>query len=366
MNILCKKDDLLKIISKADKITSKNLSLPVLQGIYVEAKNGEILIRATNLDVGFEAKIKASIKKEGSVVVPSNLINNFLSNIQKNENIEIISEGQNILINSERNQATIRTLSKEDFPSIPKIKEDNFIKIEAKKILKGLKTVLFSASVSSIKPELASIYIRSEEGKLFFVSTDSFRLSEKTIKLEKNKDFEGVLVPQKNISEIIRSIEDIEEEIEIFFDENQIALKTKDLYILSRIIDGTFPDYNQIIPKEFVVESVILKEDFINALKISNVFTDKLNQTRIKINPKQNILEIETQNKEYGLGKTTLKSEITGDSLEINFNHKYIQDCLPSLLTESVKLSLAGPGKPMLITGVGDNSFKYIVMPMNK
>jgi len=366
MNFKCKKEDIEKAVLKADKITGKNFSLPVLQCVFIETKKGGVVIKSTNLDLGLEVHIPAKIIKKGSTTIPSNLLYNFISNLNKNENVEIKEEKGNIEIISNKNRATIKTFKKEDFPSIPKIKENKKSKIKTKKLVNSLKSVWFSASTSNIKPELSSVYIRSEAGKIYFVSTDSFRLSEKSTPGNVEGEFEGILIPQKNITEIIRSFDDIDEEIVIFFDENQIAFKSKNIYLLSRIIDGTFPDYNQIIPKEFISEAIVLKQDVISALKISNVFTDQLNQTRFKINKKNNTFEIETQNKEYGFGKSTLKAEITGESLEINFNHKYVQDCFNSINSESIKFSLAGPGKPMLIQGTGDSSYRYIVMPMNK
>jgi DNA polymerase-3 subunit beta len=227
--------------------------------------------------------------------------------------------------------------------------------------------VWYSASISSIKQELSSVYIYHNDGKLIFVSTDSFRLAEKTLIIrDKIEDFEPILIPLSNIAEIIRVLEYVGGNIELNISNNQISFVSDKIYLTSRLINGSFPDYKQIIPKEYTTEVVILKQDIVNTLKNTNVFSDKFNQVSFSINPAEKSFTVSSKNENVGEVTDAVDSAITGDSLNINFNHKYISDCFQSINQDSVSLEFAGLSKPMVVRGVGDPSFFYLVMPMNK
>jgi len=232
--------------------------------------------------------------------------------------------------------------------------------------VKGLKSVWYSSSVSSIKPELSSVYVYCDGEFVVFAATDSFRLAEKRVKLKKNKDFGQILIPYKNIPDIMRVLESLNDEVSVTLDKNQISFDHKGVYLVSRVIDGVFPDYKQIIPKSSTTEVVLLKQDFANALKISNIFSDKFNQINIKVNQNQKKCEVRTKNNDVGENVSVLDAAITGEGIDINFNYKYIVDCLQSVDSDSLTLSFAGLNKPMIIFPVSDTTFRYLVMPMNR
>lgn len=368
MKLSCFKKDLEKKISIAEKITGKNLNLPVLKGILLESKNAGLKISSTNLDLGIEMEIEAKIYEEGKIVVPGGILNSLLSNNNENE-ITLEIKKNNLYISTKQGNTLIKTLSFEDFPSIPEIKNKDPIKIDSRKIIKGFRSVWFSASNSSMKPELSSVYVYFYGGNIVFVATDSFRLAEKVITLNKKiKEFDPILVPAKNIGDIIRVLEEAEGEVEMSFNKNQISFHFNKTYLTSRIIDGNFPDYKQIIPKEKEkkTEIIVLKEDLLNNLKISNIFSDKFNQTLFKIYPSKRRFNLESKNADVGENKSDLKATFEGEDIEIGFNYKYIMDSFQSIDSDSVILSLAGKGRPMIMKGVSDNSFLYVVMPMNR
>jgi len=155
--------------------------------------------------------------------------------------------------------------------------------------------------------------------------------------------------------------------VKVKIGKNLISFEANGIYAVSRVIDGVFPDYKQIVPKNFTTEVVALKQDFLNALKISNIFSDKFNQVHISIDPKKKLFEIQTKNSDVGENKTAVDAAITGDPVEINFNYKYIIDCFQSIDADSVSLQLSGMNRPMVIRPVsGDQTFMYLVMPMNR
>lgn len=365
MKVECEIDKIKNGILLAEKITGKNLTLPVLSSILLEATNKSLKLKAMNLSLGIEIEIPAKILEEGTLAISGNSLASVFSNIIQKENIILEGEEGNLLIKTKKNKIKLKGMPYEDFPTIPVVAGDSF-EIESKKIIEGIKSVYYSASVSDIKPEISSVYIYSEESDLVFVSTDSFRLAEKKIKLKKSIENFNVLIPFKNIAEIMRVIGENNQNINICFNKNQISFSLDNIYLTSRIIDGIYPDYRQIIPKESKTEVVLLKQDLLNALKISNIFSDKFNQLNLSINTKDKIFEFSSSNNDVGENKTYLDAVLKGEDINLSFNYKYFLDAFASLSTDSVSIKLDGPQKPMVINSVSDNSFTYLIMPMNR
>lgn len=366
MNIECIKDKLSYAIGKVEKITGKNITLPILSCILLEANDSTLTLKATNLDIGIEVTIPVKVNKPGKIAVSGSILHNYISNIINDKNITLEDIGGNLRISTKHSESTIKSFNVEDFPNIPKVSNKNSFTFNAPNLIKGLKSVVYSASVSTIRPTLSSVLIVSEEESVVFVATDSFRLAEKKIGVKKHKDFNQILIPVKNISEIIRVLDDTKDDVEVFLNENQIAFSYNDIYLTSRVIDGTFPDYKQIIPKEVKTEVVLLKQDFMSSLKISNIFADKFSQVIFEVSGKNKSLKISTKNMDVGENTTNLDVVVKGDDVTISFNYKYIIDCFQSIDSDSISLSFSDNNKPMVIKGVSDSSFLYLVMPMNK
>jgi DNA polymerase-3 subunit beta len=366
MKIECVKEKLHMAVSKAEKIVGKNINLPVLSCLLFETKGNNLIIRSTNLDLGLEITIPVKVEENGKVAVPANIISNFLNNINNDKNI-ILETVENILkIYTPTSEASIKTLSFEDFPTVPMIDYGKICKINSKDLINGIKSVIYSSSLSSVKPELSSIYIHTNEDNLIFVATDSFRLAEKVIKTRKNMDLNNILIPFKNASDILKIIDNTDTEIEINSTKNQISFVFNGIYLVSRVIDGLFPDYKQILPKEEKTKIVLLKQDLINSLKISNIFSDNFNQLNISVKNGEKTIKIKTKNNNIGENTNKIDANIEGEDIEVNFNYKYITDCLPSIISDSISLSFNGINKPLVVRGVSDKTFTYLVMPMNR
>jgi DNA polymerase III subunit beta len=272
MKFICSKEKLHNLISKAEKISGKNSTLPVLSCVVLETKENHLIVRATNLDIGIEATIPVKVESEGIVAVPGSLLIQYLTNISNDENITVEIVNKNILLTSSKSEATVKTISHEDFPTIPKVENIKNCKISSHSLIHGLKSVWYSASVSSMKPELSSVYLYPKDSSLMFVATDSFRLAEKKIDVKEIDSFESVLVPFRNVSEIIRIFDNFTGDIEIVFDDGQIAFINEGIYLVSRIIDGSFPDYKQIIPKRKHHRSYCVKTRFDSSFKVIKYF----------------------------------------------------------------------------------------------
>ncbi|MEI6057798.1 MAG: DNA polymerase III subunit beta [bacterium] len=368
MNIECNQEKLIEAISQVEKITGKHMTLPVLSCVFLEAKkNNTLTLKATNLDLGAEVIISAKVHEEGVAAVSPSILGSFVSGLKAGEKGITLKVVQgNLEIKTANTNGTIKTMPHEDFPNIPKIQNGNKFTISAVDFVKGLKSVWYSASVSGIKPELSSVYVYCETGFIVFAATDSFRLAEKKIKMKKEVDFGQILIPFKNISEIVRVLEKVSDEVDVELNKNQISFNHKGFYLVSRVIDGVFPDYRQIIPKDKKTEALVLKQDLLNTLKLSHIFSDKFNQINIKLLPSKGTFEIKTKNSDVGEAVNTIDAEVSGEDIEINFNYRYIADAFQSIDADSITLSFSGLNRPMVVRPVSDASFTYIVMPMNR
>lgn len=366
MKIECIKEQLEDALNKADKIAGKNTTLPVLSGFYLDARQNNLTIKATNLDLGISISIPVKVSDAGIIVVPAHVVSSFVSSLSKDRNITMATKEQALEIKTASTKTTVKTLPSEEFPIIPEVGEDNTFTLPSRDFVFGIRSVIYAAAVGSIKPELSSVAITHEGEFLVFAATDSFRLAEKKIRVKKMPNFKQILIPQKNALEMIKIFDRGEEELSISIEEHQMALRCGNVYLTSRIIDGNFPDYRQIIPKDVTSSATLLKQDLMNSLKTSLIFSDSFNQLTLRLNPKGKTFQIESKNANIGESTHSLDAVLEGEELSINVNHRYFTDCFQSITTDSLVLNFSGQAKPIVIRGVGDTSFLYLVMPMNQ
>jgi DNA polymerase-3 subunit beta len=366
MKFECTKERFVKAFTKVEKVGSRGSANPILKSVLLETKNTTLIMRATNLDLGIEVSLPVKLDQAGTIAVSSSILGNFVSGLGNEKNFSFEKVDEVLRVSTEHSSASLKLYAHEEFPLIPRISSGKNFSIASKDFVNGLQSVAYSASLSSIKPELSSIYVYPEEENLVFVATDSFRLAEKKIKTKSKLDFEHLLIPFKNVADIIHILEEKEEMLEVSFDKNQISFTGEDFYLVSRVVDAAFPAYKQIIPKESSTEVVLLKQDFLNALKVSRVFSDTFNRITLIISPKEKTFYISTKNSDVGENTTSLSASMKGEALQISFNYKNLYDCFQSINTDSVTLSFDGLSKPLVLKGVGDTSFFYLAMPMNK
>jgi len=370
MKIECLKDKFQKALSLSERSIGKNLSLPILSSVILVVQKNKTFLKSTNLETGLEVEFPAKIKTEGEVAFNPLIMMGILSNIKNNEVIELEKNDNSLNIKTSSGIFTIKIYSVEDFPVIPKIKSDNVINIKSIDFINGIKSVIFAASTSDIKPEISSIYINHHQNKLFFVATDSFRLAEKSASfIDLKGDIDSIIVPFKNINDILRVFEGVDEDLKLTITKNQISIYSSTIHLTSRVIDGIYPDYHQIMPKLFDWELNINREDFIQALKISNIFSDKFNQILIILNPKNQKMILESENQDIGSGKIEINLNILkhdNNERKIRFNARYLLDCFQIINSDDVFVGINEINRPILIKNSNNETFKYIVMPINR
>lgn len=366
MKIECIREKLANSLQKIDKIASKNSSLPILKCVLINARAEGITVTATNLELGVEIEIQGKVIQEGKVAVPAGILSSLISQLSNEKNITLELEEGILRVSGQKALTTIKTISTEDFPPIPHIDAVGEFKIDLDDLIKGLKSVCYASAISSIKPEYASIRISEENGEIFFVATDAFRLAEKRIKTKLKDTFKPILIPSRNVIEIIRLFDGVTGEITISIGQNQIGLLIDQTYVISRTIDGNYPNYQSIIPKEYKTEVTVFKADIANALKIGSIFSDQFNRATLAVYPDTKTFTFVTKNNDVGENNLSISAVVKGDKIEMNFNHRHIADVLQSITSDQIDFLFSDVGKPLIVRGHKDGSFTYLVMPMNK
>lgn len=365
MKIVCNTKILKEAVLIAERNTSKNQILQILGSILLEANSqNKLKIKATNLEIAIEVTIPAKIESQGSVVLPAKNLNTFISNISE-ESLTIQNQNNNIFIKTHSIETVLKGLNSEDFPLFPKTGEIVSVNFNGSELKDALSSVVVSSSLSDIKPELASVYLRFFKNSVKFAATDSFRLAEKIIVSKENysDNMAAILIPQKSVIEMLKIIPE-EEKISVGFNKNFLVLDTGSVKLISRLIDGVFPDYDQIIPKNFKTNVLIKNEDFVRSVKIASALSGRLNDITLKFNPIKKTVSFYTSNSDVGEHNSEIESEVSGDEVKVKYNWKYLFDGASQIKSEYLSLGLNGDNLPMVLKGKGDNSFLYLAMPM--
>lgn len=370
MKFVCVQNKLQKALSQAVHTSAKNQELKVLSCFVISAEKNKIVIQTTNIEVGTQIEVPAKVTEEGIVAIPTDVFLKVVSSKTSDlDSIECSLKNGNLLITTKQNSATIKAIPHDDFPTMPYITDGSLLSLPKEDLLGGIKAVSFCAARSNIKPELSSVYMFSENKYLTFVATDGFRLAEKKLNraLQIEEDF-SILLPISSAETVLKVLEGVNDstDVTMSYSDNQISFSTEDTFVTTRLVSGNFPDYRQLIPKEKNTSAIVLKNDIIETLKLVSVFTDSFNEVTIECKPKEKLFAFYTQNKEVGQNQSSLPAVLEGDDLLIKFNHRYINDVLPSITTDSLECAFIESNRPLKIETVPNTGFTYIVMPLNK
>lgn len=340
-------------------------SLPALSSILIVAGDDGIKFRATNLETGIDMRVPGEMKGTGVVAIPALVLREIASSISGEGTVSVEQTGDIAIVKVSNAKSSIKTTPYEDFPSIPfpEASKNRFVLPGA--LLKSvIGSIASCASTSTVRPELASLYLSIEGGVLTAVATDSFRLVEKKVPLPAKANPSKVLIPAKNALEIAQAISDTD--IIVSFDDHQCAFVSDNIMLVSRLTNASYPDYRQIIPKESVIEATVLKKDFEMALKRATVFSDSFQKIKMSFDSKGKSIEFSARNQDVGESSESIAAQMQGNPIELSFNHRYLSAVSGLTEAESLTLSVAGIGRPLIIKGVSDASFLYLVSPMNQ
>ena len=367
MHIICLQENLKQALNITEKIIGRNLTLPILNNILLNIENNKLKISSTNLEIGINYWVSGKIEEKGSITVPAKLFSDFISNLP-NEKVELKVKDNQLKIKCNNFKANLKGLSADDFPIIPKIKDKPLIKIKASILKNAFSQVVEMTSISESRPEISGVYVMFDKNIIKLAATDSFRLAEKNIEVNSNSlKSQSIIIPQRTIQEIVRIIgekDESDQEVEIILSGSQILFDLGYTQVISRLIEGQYPDYQQIIPNNLETEIIINKKELINNIKIASLFSGKVNDIKILVNPKKSLIEISSQDIDIGENKSQIEAEIKGKEVEIAFNYRYLLDGLNNIFSDKVIIGLNDNIKPVIIRPVGDLNYIYIVMPI--
>ena len=370
MKITCLQENLKTSLNLVQNIVGKNLTLPILNNTLLETESGRLKISTTNLEIGITCWTPGKIEKEGKITIPAKILSNFINNIP-NKKIELDVKNNILNIKCENYKATLKGLPADEFPIIPKIKEKPQIKIDGNILKNSLNQVAGMAAISESRPEISGILFKVEKNALKFVATDSFRLVEKNInKLnEVSKDNFEFIIPQRTSQELIRILSEKEEsEVKIALGLNQILFDLSDLQLVSRLIDGQYPDYKQIIPQDILFSAILNRDEFFNIIRVAGIFSSKINDIRINLNFQKNIIEVLSSDPDLGENKSQINADFSTKEkrkdLEINFNYRYILEGLNNIQTKKILFGVNSESMPAIIKPIGEEGYLYLVMPI--
>jgi DNA polymerase-3 subunit beta len=345
---------------------SSRTALPILGHVLLKTDKGRLKLSATDLEIGINTWIGAKVEKEGTITVPGRLLADFVAT-SDDKKIDLNTEKQELTLKSEKYQAKIKGTNAEEFPLIPEVKKGDILELPVSLLAEAISRVVIACAVDESRPVLAGVLIKMSDGKIKFVSTDSYRLAEKTIFPEKKIDFnQEIIVPAKTMHELARILSSISaSNVKIAVSENQIQFNIDDtVEIVSRLIEGNFPNYEQIIPEKYLTRVELDKSQFGNIIKMASLFArEAANNIKITIDKKGKI-KVAAVASQVGENISEMPAEVSGDSNEISFNAKFIADVLTVLSDNKIYLELSGKLNPGVIKPASSKNYLYLIMPL--
>ncbi|HRY63092.1 MAG TPA: DNA polymerase III subunit beta [Patescibacteria group bacterium] len=368
MKITCTQENLIKGLNIVAHIAGKNISLPILNNILIKVEDGVIKLMSTNLDIGIKTTIRGKIEKGGETTVGAKILTDYVALLAGgNVTMEIVDN--NLLIKTENQETSIRCQGAEEYPVIPWIEATSGVSLEAKILKEVLGQVINSASYEDIRPELSGVLMAAEKDTLVMAATDSYRLAEKKIKITKNnlnQEKAYKIIPLRVLQEVLRVCGEGEERVEINFSDSQVVFNFQETTIMSRLIEGNYPDYKEIIPKEWKTRVVVDKTGLISQVKVASLFSRAgINDVFLEFN-KDNKIIISAANVQYGENKSKIEATVEGENNSAVFNYKYLLDGLQNINHKKIVIEVNSADMPVILRPEGGDDYLYLIMPIRR
>lgn len=375
MKITCLQENLNLGLQMTGHLVNKNINLPILNNVLIEAKEGGLKLSCTNLEIGINCFVRCKVEKEGSFTIEGKLLSEYV-NLLPNDQIEMeLQENDFFQVKCKNYQTKIKGIEATDFPVIPQIEKNNAYKINLAEFKKAISQVVFAVAPSETRPEISGVLLsfnKVEKNKIVMVGTDSYRLAEKKIECNNNKEEQEVIVPLKTFQELLRILSNIKdqsngpEEIEIHLSENQILFVIDGIELISRLIEGQYPDYKQIIPQEAKTKVLATTSELVKMIKTVSLFSKTgIFDINFVFEPGRGLI-LKATNTQVGESVSELDVEFTGDKNETILNYRYLLEGLNNIETGEVEVSLVDGNIPCLIKPKENDDYLYIVMPIKQ
>lgn len=356
-----------KALSTASRFTSTRAQLPVLSNILLSAKKTKLLVSATNLETSISISVGAQIKKEGEITVPARVITDIVSNLPP-DTINLAVAKEQIKISTQNFDSSVAGMNSADFPAIPLTVGKDSIKLEREDFIAALSQVSFAASIDETRPILTGVLFIYKKGKLILVATDGFRLSQKKISLKAIQKSQNVILPKSALNELSRlSSEEETIDFSLRKDDNQVVFGLGSTVLASRILEGEFPDFEKIIPKESKIKVNLDKEEFLRAVKLASVFArDSANVVKVKVG--KDSFELSAESQAAGSQEARVDAKVEGQvdkkGFEIAFNYRFLEDFLNAVGSDEVQVEFSVSNAPGVFTDPKDPDYLHLIMPV--
>ncbi|MDP2647640.1 MAG: DNA polymerase III subunit beta [Candidatus Yanofskybacteria bacterium] len=361
MKLIVGQKNFKRALGIVERIVSKNVALPILNNILLKTEQGRLKISTTNLEIGTNVLIGAKIDEVGEIAVPGRILSDLVGNLYT-DNITLTTKSNSLFIQTDHIKTKILGFDTKEYPIIPRIKDDPITSIPGKVLKNAFTTMFDSIAISETRPELAGLFMQFKENQLVLAATDSFRLTEKMIEA-KSKHTHSVIVPKNTVAELIRISGEAESDIEIRISDNQISFAGEDFELLSRLIDGNYPDYAKVIPEKFVSKALVETQLLEQNIRLAGLFSSSI--ADIKIDCKENEMSINAKNSDKGEMETAVPIVLKSEPFEIALNFHYLLDGLKIMNSDKVIVEFTGVGSPLVLRPAQEKSgLVYLIMPL--
>jgi DNA polymerase-3 subunit beta len=372
------KENLKDGLNLVGHIAGKNQNLPILNNIMMDIKEGEIKLITTNLEIGMIHTIRGKVEQEGEFTVGAKMISDYI-NLLPNKQINITKKEESIQVECENYKTKIKGQPADDFPLIPTVDKEKGFTADVASFKKALSKVVFAVSSGESRLELSGVIFIFGKDKLTMAATDSYRLAEKEVDIKtESASMEGqnIIVPAKTLQELVRVLSGIkdenieennQEEIKFFVSDNQIMFTFKNTELVSKLIEGQYPDYKQIIPSESRTSVVVNREEFVRAVKTSSLFSKTgVNDINLDFPKGENKMVVSSTSGDTGENVVDMEANVSGEDNGIIINYNYLLDGLSHINEENIKIEIIDNNTPCIIKPLEEKEYLYIIMPIKQ
>ena len=364
MELTVTQENFARALSAVGRVASTKTQLPILSNILLRTDGNRLLVAATNLEMATTQYIGAKITKPGAITVPARLISEFVSSLPK-DSIDLKIVNNNIHIKSGKFSSIINGVIADEFPELPTINEDSSISytINIEDFKQSISQTIITASSDSTRPVLTGVYWHSHEGQLYLAATDGYRLSER--RLVETTSEVSAIVPVQTLQEVLRTIVESADTIDILFDETQVRFRINEAEIISRLVDGNFPDYRQLIPKQSDINAVVNKSEFVRVTKIAGLFArESGGSVTMTVDEEQKSVSLHSIASEMGENTSELTAQVTGSG-QVTLNSRYLSEALSVLDDDTIEFSFSGKLSPCILKSTKkDTNYYHVIMPL--
>ncbi len=364
MELQVTQENFVRALQNASRVANNKTPLPILNNVLLRTDNNILLVASTNLEIASSTYIGAKVSKQGEVTVPARLLTDFISNLPKGS-IDLIVKNNQLTIESASYKSTINGASSDEFPELPAISDSEVVKynISLDDFKQSVSQTIITASTDATRPILTGVYWHTYEKYLYLAATDGYRLSER--KLLETKSEINAIIPTTTLQEVLRTLSDDITEIEVIFSDTEVHFKLNQTTITSRLIDGSFPDYRQLIPKQSETSLEIKKQDFSRVIKIASLFArESGGSVTLDVDKDKSILSIHSIASELGENTSEANISNVSDNGRVTLNSKYLNDALSVIQGDDIEIKFNGKLSPVILDNVGDSDYVHIVMPL--